>query len=180
MGMTSFVGCSATPTSSGHPRFLAQLPLADWQFRRRDIGGKSKGRLGGGLAAERQAVGQTMDPAQDSTRTRLVGASGVLVLAALYAILMLSEWWPIVVRSDAVRIAEYHFGSESMMAHGGWKYASAGLYAWTAFAQAALAMITGGAFSVAIFRRSRAALACGWLLVVAWVAASIFAPRFLG
>lgn len=121
-----------------------------------------------------------METSQNSARVRLLGGYGVVVLAALFAIMMLSEWWPIVVRHDLVRIADYHFGSESMMAHGGWKYASASLYAWTAFAEAALALVIGGAFSVAILRRSRLALACGWLLVISWIAGSILAPRILG
>lgn len=117
-----------------------------------------------------------MDSSESRELSRLVAGFCVLGGAALYAVLMLSEWWPIVVRRDPVRIADYHFGSESMMAHGGWKYASADLYAWTAFSEATLAMVIGGTLSLAVLRRSRLALACGCLLVLGWVAASILAP----
>jgi hypothetical protein len=116
----------------------------------------------------------------ETKRTRTAAAAGVLLLSIGYAILMLSEWWPIVVFRDQVRIEDYHFGAESMMAHGGWKYASAGLYAWTAFTQAALALVVGVAFSVSLYRRSRMALACGWLVVVGWLVASILAGRAMG
>ena len=121
-----------------------------------------------------------MDPLLETKRARTVAAAGVILLSIAYALLMLSEWWPIVVFRDQVRIEDYHFGSESMMAHGGWKYASAGLYAWTAFTQATLALVVGVAFSISLYRRSRVALACGWLVVAGWLIASILAGRVMG
>ena len=116
----------------------------------------------------------------ETKRTRTVAAAGVLLLSIGYALLMLSEWWPIVVFRDQVRIEDYHFGSESMIAHGGWKYTTADIYAWTAFMQAALALVVGVAFSVSLYRRSRIALACGWLVVAGWLVASILAGRAMG
>ncbi|HEY1268006.1 MAG TPA: hypothetical protein VGH16_12190 [Candidatus Binatia bacterium] len=61
-----------------------------------------------------------------------------------------SEWWQIAIVADPNNIASYHFGSEGMMYHGGWHYASAKVYAWSALAE-------GFTFGIAL-----------WLLLVAW------------
>jgi len=46
-------------------------------------------------------------------------AAAVMCLAAIFAVAMFSEWWPIIVTRSPAHIATYHFGSESMMGHGG-------------------------------------------------------------
>jgi hypothetical protein len=77
-----------------------------------------------------------MDGQHRTTLVRIASALGVFSLSIGYALLMLAEWWRIAVSSDQAHVADYHFGSESMIAHGGWQYASPALYAWTAFAEA--------------------------------------------
>jgi hypothetical protein len=47
-------------------RIGAIKPLQLCQYRRRDIGVRSNGRLGGGLAAERQGVGRTFSSVKGS------------------------------------------------------------------------------------------------------------------
>lgn len=98
-----------------------------------------------------------MSSAEGSSSSRAALAAAVMLLAALFAVAMLSEWWPIAVTRSAARIASYHFGSPSMVAHGGWRYANPSVYAWTAFAEAMAALATLPAVWMTIVRRSRKA-----------------------
>jgi hypothetical protein len=120
-----------------------------------------------------------LDPLLKTKRLRTAAAAVVLLLTISYALLMLSACC-LVVFGDQAHIDDYHFGSESMIAHGGWRYASAGLYAWTAFTEGTLALAVGVAFSISLYRRSRVALVCGCLVVAGWLIASILAERALG
>lgn len=64
--------------------------------------------------------------------SKILGWLGA-VLTLFFAILILSEWFQIGVIADPKEIGEYYFGSETMISHGGWKYQSASVYAWTCF-----------------------------------------------
>jgi hypothetical protein len=76
------------------------------------------------------------------------------VLGILYGsvalVLAISEWWRIAVVADPNNIAGYNFGSDAMMGNGGWHYASANVYAWSALAE-------GFMFAVGL-----------WLSIIAW------------
>lgn len=89
--------------------------------------------------------------------SRAALAAVVMGLAAFYAVVLLCEWWPIVVARDTVHVATYHFGYASTLGHGGWKYANPEVYAWTAFAEAFAAMATMPMLWLTIVRRSRKA-----------------------
>lgn len=84
------------------------------------------------------------------------------VLGILYGsvglVLAVSEWWQIAIVADPNDIASYHFGSEVMTYRGGWHYASANVYAWSA-------LVEGFVFATAL-----------WLLVIAW---RIYSWRYL-
>jgi len=49
--------------------------------------------------------------------------------------IILFEWFRIGVIRNPNEISKYYFGSESMTAHGGWRYSSAAAYAWSAFVE---------------------------------------------
>jgi hypothetical protein len=49
--------------------------------------------------------------------------------------IFLFEWLRIGIIADPNEISKYYFGSEAMMDHGGWRYSSASIYAWSAFAE---------------------------------------------
>lgn len=98
-----------------------------------------------------------MSSADKAAFSRVALAVALMMVAALFAVLMLTEWWPIIVRRNVAHIASYHFGSKSMMGHGGWKYSNPNVYAWTAFAEAVSATATMPALWMTIVRRSRKA-----------------------
>jgi hypothetical protein len=95
---------------------------------------------------------------EQSRRSRIVLAIAVMGLAALFAAMMLAEWFPIVVTRSPARIASYHFGSASTTAHGGWKYSNPEVFAWSAFAEAMAAVATMPVLWMIIVRRSRRAV----------------------
>jgi hypothetical protein len=98
-----------------------------------------------------------MTSVEKISSSRVAVAAAVMGLAAVFAIAMLTEWWPIIVARNAAHVASYHFGSESMLGHGGWKYSNPNVYAWTAFAEAVAATATLPALWMTIVRRSRKA-----------------------
>lgn len=97
------------------------------------------------------------------SRSRVVAALVAMGVAALFAIMMVREWWPIVVARDTVHAATYRFGSETMIERGGWRYANPELYAWTAFGESVAAVAAMPILWMTIVRRSRRAV---WALVV--------------
>jgi hypothetical protein len=80
---------------------------------------------------------------------RTLAGLGILY-GSLGVILAVSEWWQIAIVADPNNIASYHFRSEGMMGNGGWHYASANVYAWSA-------LVEGFIFATAL-----------GLLVIAW------------
>jgi hypothetical protein len=100
-------------------------------------------------------------------------ATVVMGLATIFAVTMLGEWWPIIVTRSAARIASYHFGSPSMMGHGGWRYANPDVYAWTAFAEALAALSTLPALWITIVRRQRKGAVVLIIICVAYAAISV-------
>jgi hypothetical protein len=83
------------------------------------------------------------------------------------------QWWPIIVSRNPAHIASYHFGSESMMGHGGWKYSNPEVYAWTAFAEAIAATATLPTLWMIIVRRSRKAALALVFICAAYVGSAL-------
>ncbi|HKA35054.1 MAG TPA: hypothetical protein VKH64_17700 [Candidatus Binatia bacterium] len=81
-----------------------------------------------------------------------------ILYGSVGVVLAVSEWWQIAIVADPDNIAGYNFGSEAMIANGGWHYASANVYAWSA-------LVEGFVFATAL-----------WLLVIAW---RIYSWRYL-
>ena len=80
-----------------------------------------------------------------------------LFLSAVSLLIFLWEWFSICVMRDSSKIAEYGFGSDSMMEKGGTHYASAELYSHTMLV-GALAGIPGiVAFCLAVNKKTAAA-----------------------
>ena len=96
-----------------------------------------------------------------------------MIVAALFALMTLSEWWPIIVTRNAAHIAGYHFGSESMMGHGGWRYSNPKVYAWTAFGESLAATATLPALWMTVVRRSRKAASGLVLICVVYTASAL-------
>ena len=75
-----------------------------------------------------------------------------LVLFALTAgfiisLMLLQDWWLMIVVEDQTLIDSYHFGGESMISHGGFLYLSKNIYAWYTFVEAMLC-ISGFVFVI--------------------------------
>ena len=104
---------------------------------------------------------------------RVAIAAAAMCVAILFAVTLLTEWWPIIVARDAAHIASYHFGSLSMMGHGGWKYANPEVYAWTAFAEAVAAIATLPALWLTIVRQSRKAAIALVIVCAVYVGSSL-------
>jgi len=98
-----------------------------------------------------------MSSSEKPSHSRVALAVAIMCVAALFAVAMVTEWWPIIVIRSPARIASYHFGSESMVGHGGWKYSNPEVYAWTAFAEAIAATATLPTLWMIVVRRSRRA-----------------------
>jgi len=96
-----------------------------------------------------------------------------MCMAALFAVAMLTEWWPIVVVRDSAHIASRSFGSSLMMRQGGWRYANPEVYAWTAFAEAFAATLTMPVLWLTIVRRSRKAATALAVVCATYVVASL-------
>ena len=107
------------------------------------------------------------------TFSRALLAGGVMCVAALFAMMTLTEWWSIVIVRDPAHLASYHFGSASMVGQGGWRYANPAVYAWTSFAEALAAMATLPMLWFTIVRRSRKAALALVILCAAYVVASL-------
>ena len=69
------------------------------------------------------------------------------------AALLFSEWFHTGPFASSESIAKYHFGSESMRAHGGWKYDSALVYSTFAWVEAAIFMGIAALFLFAVFKK---------------------------
>jgi hypothetical protein len=95
---------------------------------------------------------------------RRVAALSPLALAAIYGAISLWEWWSIGVVADPATIAGYHFGSESMVAHGGAKYSSAAAYARSSLVNSAGAGALAACLGIAYISKAL------WLKGVLWVA----------
>ncbi len=128
---------------------------------------------GGVYTAERQSVRQTMGSSEKASYSRVALAIVIISVAVLFAVTMLSEWSTIIVTRSSAHIASYDFGSESMMSHGGWRYSNPEVYAWTAFAEAVVAVATIPALWMIIVRRSRRAVFALVFICVAYVGAAL-------
>ena len=79
-----------------------------------------------------------------------------------------TEWWRIaIVGRDAV-VAEYHFGSDSMVGHGGWAYANPQVYGWSVLAFGAVGFAMTWLLRAAILRRSWLRVGLAGLLCISW------------
>lgn len=104
-------------------------------------------------------------------RSRWIVAPGFM-LAGLLAALFLEEWWVIGVVADPAVIESYHFGSEAMVGHGGWKYATAELYAITALAEGMVAIVVMMTFAIAAITRSFAVAVGAYAALALGIAAN--------
>ena len=95
-----------------------------------------------------------------------------LAVAALLAVVFLSEWVRVAVIADSATVESYHFGSEAMVGHGGWPYRTAALYARTSLVGGLVALVVTGAFVVAVVRRSRVLALVAYGLLVVGLAAN--------
>jgi hypothetical protein len=83
-------------------------------------------------------------------------------------VICISEWINIGIVADPEMISRYYFGGEAMMAHGGWHYASASLYAWTSLIQGTCLLVLGiFTFWTALQAQGRNT-AIGWAVFFAW------------
>jgi hypothetical protein len=124
-------------------------------------------------------VGPTMPMAapEKTAVSRIATAAVTIGVAALFALMMLGEWWPIVVARSPARIATYHFGTETMIRQGGWRYANPQVYAWTSFAEAMTAVAAMPILWITIVRRSRRAAKGLILLCVAYAGLAVLLGR---
>lgn len=106
-------------------------------------------------------------------RFSYVASTGVVLVAGialLFAFVVLQEAAQVALGGPSVR-AEYHFGSESMVAHGGWPYRSATTYVAVGLIEG---FVLAGAALVALWSlwRGRASVAARAavviLLTLAW------------
>jgi hypothetical protein len=113
-----------------------------------------------------------MSPSKKFPLSRAALAVAIMGVAAFYAVVTLTEWWPILAR-DTVHVATYHFGSKSTMGHGGWKYANPEVYAWTSFAEGLAAIATLPMLWLTIVRRSRKAATALAIVCAIYAGASL-------
>jgi len=78
----------------------------------------------------------------------------LFLLAAIVVAIGVVESWSIVIRPDPARVAQYHFGSEAMIAHGGWQYSNPEVYGWTFLLLVASIGVACALVGVAMWRRS--------------------------
>lgn len=91
----------------------------------------------------------------------------ILALGLLISFLLLEDWWLMIIINDIDYIDSYHFGSESMMAHGGWVYKNKELYAWSGFGIAIIGIIGFITGIISFIKKSRFLKQCTiWLCVL--------------
>lgn len=89
--------------------------------------------------------------------------------------ILLFEWLRIGVIADPKIISRYYFGSEAMVGHGGWQYASASAYAWSALIEGIIILgVSCFTFWVALQSKGRSAV-IGCAIIFLW-----FIARYLG
>lgn len=111
-----------------------------------------------------------MEAVGKGSRYFRVGVGGLLIALGLILIALgMSESWFTVLAPDKDQIANYHFGSEAMLAHGGWTYANPELYGWSALASLGFGGLAVAVVGVGLLRASWRIALSGialWLLVV--------------
>jgi hypothetical protein len=100
---------------------------------------------------------------------------GLLIAGALAAA-SLTEWVRIGVVADPEVIKAYYFGSEAMVAHGGWTYRSAATYATTALAEGVVGLGVVALFAVGFTRPGRRLTALAYGVLAAVVLAKLLLP----
>ena len=96
---------------------------------------------------------------------RWVAVPGLLVVL-LFAAFSLGEWYTIGVEADPATIESYYFGSEPMVGYGGDHYRSAEAYASRSLTAGLAALVVAAVFVFGLVRRSGAAVAIGYVVVV--------------
>jgi len=110
-------------------------------------------------------VNATENSIKLSRRARILAAvlsAVAFVLSLSFAIESLN-----LALAGPVAVAEYRFGSESMVGHGGWHYRSRGAYVGSGFAQAALYLTASSLLLVSARRAALRPLVWGSALAVA-------------
>ena len=82
--------------------------------------------------------------------------------------LIFSEWVRIGVIADPKVIAGYYFGGEAMMAHGGWRYASAATYATAALIEGTSLIALGIITFIAALKSKGKITAIGCSIIIIW------------
>ena len=70
-------------------------------------------------------------------------------------IVLFYEFYRIGIVADPHEIKRYYFGSEAMISHRGWKYASAGAYSFSTLVGAFLYFLAATGFLMAYIKRSK-------------------------
>ena len=94
-------------------------------------------------------------------------ATLLFLLATAIFVLGLSEFSFTVLAPDPDQVAQYHFGSEAMLADGGWHYSNPELYGWSAFLFSALATAGIVLIGLALLRRSSRFVAAAIIALLA-------------
>jgi Co/Zn/Cd efflux system component len=106
------------------------------------------------------------------SRNKIVIVVAVLgaVVSALVSVLVMSEFIIIGMIADPNTVAGYYFGSETMLFHGGWKYQSSSVYAWTAFVEGIFLWAVTTLLVWSARKRSLKGVITGYLMVLVWYA----------
>lgn len=127
--------------------------------------------LGLSMFAGSIAARATHGPLRANLRSLIVIRSiPGLLLALASGTVSFRQWYLVGIQADPTVVAEYRFGSEGMLTHGGWHFATAELYAAIALIEGFAALAIVAAFTLAILKRSpRIMIAAYALLAIDYV-----------
>jgi hypothetical protein len=94
------------------------------------------------------------------------------ILSLLAGVAILYEWIRIGIIANPEEIKKYYFGSEAMIAHGGWMYKSASIYAWSAFAEGIIIFVVMANFIISLIKKLRWGIYLGysfWIIFCIWL-----------
>ena len=100
------------------------------------------------------------------SRWRTILTCLILVVGVGLSTIYAHEWYVIGLRADKSTIADYHFGSEAMIGHGGYHYSNPELYASTAATSAAVFLVLTGLLASSIWFRTWIPLLVALVLII--------------
>jgi hypothetical protein len=112
---------------------------------------------------------------KEQVRNKGIVISGIIgiVLTVMFSILLISEFVRIGIIGDPAEINRYFFGSETMMDHGGWKYKSSSIYAWTSLVEGLLVLSISSIFIMAVVQNKKSFVNIGFFILVLWLIARL-------